>query len=567
MRNKARVAALYLLLGGCGGGGGSGVSVTPPPPPPTNSTVTDLKVSQAFQNDAAGMKLVLDLTTNTGISGSIRPNSLTVNYDAGTKSYSVSADARSQNFGPDNVRSSANGETIYQKDVGSNRSYLTLATTPYTSSKSNQYVGLAFWQENAVSGTRQDMDFYIFTYGLPTSAAAVPRSGTAGFRTDTFGAVSAPGQEPRSFQGQGDFSVDFAAGVFATHSYLNETTLVTGQGVSGGGIEFTGAGHLSSSDGAFSGNALYEGWFGSAAGPLAGRFYGPRGEELGGAFSGANGSGMTVTGGFTGQRDATVQLQNLTLTNLTSSQHFYVQYLNNLVGGLDQQNAETLVFGSPTSDLYGGQLTISDKVASSDSNFTEYRKTFSSSYDSQNVTLQLYKPGGGNSELALTYASFVHYSTTVPFGTGRQRVDQYGAYGLETPSGLLAGKTGMGSYRGVLYGTGRQYPSDVFYDVKGTSQFAVDFGAQSYTGALEMTGTPSDSSGVIDFGSYDVAGRLTNTGVTGVLTRAGVETGQFVPRFYGPDGEEIVAPFSVTAPIGAPGAGITIQGVAAAKRQ
>ncbi|PNQ03706.1 hypothetical protein A8G00_09690 [Sphingobium sp. SA916] len=529
--------------------------------------ITDLKVSQAFQNDAAGMKLGLDLATSTEISGQIRPNSLTVNYDAGTKSYSVSADGWSQRFAPENIQSNANGETIYQKTGGTDRSYLTIATTPYTNSKSNQYVGLAFWQENAVSGTRQDMDFYIFTYGLPTSAATVPRSGVAGFRTDTFGAVSTPGQEPRSFQGQGDFSVDFAAGVFATHSYLNETTLVTDQGVSGGGIEFTGAGHLSSSSGTFSGNALYEGWFGSAAGPLAGRFYGPNGEELGGAFSGANGNGMTVAGGFTGQRDATVQAQNLTLINLTSSQHFYVQYLNNLVGGLNQQNAETLSFGPPTSDLYGGQFTINDKVAGIDPNFTEYRKTFSSSYDSQDVTLKLYKPGGGNSELALTYASFVHYSTTVPFGTGRQRVDQYGAYGLGTPSGLLAGKTGTGSYRGILYGTGRQYPSNIFYDVKGTSQFAVDFGAQSYTGALAMKGTPSDGSGVIDFGSYDVAGRLTNTGVTGVLTRAGVETGQFAPRFYGPDGEEIVAPFSVTAPTGAAGAGITIQGVAAAKRQ
>jgi hypothetical protein len=115
---------------------------------------------------------------------------------------------------------------------------------------------------------------------------------------------------------------------------------------------------------------------------------------------------MTVAGGFTGQRDATVQAQNLTLINLTSSQHFYVQYLNNLVGGLNQQNAETLSFGPPTSDLYGGQFTINDKVAGSDLNFMEYRKTFSSSYDTQDVTLKLYKPGGGNSELALR-ASFI----------------------------------------------------------------------------------------------------------------------------------------------------------------
>ncbi len=567
MRKRVMLAALFLLLGACGGGSSGGVASSPPPPPLTNSTITDLKASQTFQNDAAGMKLALDLTTKTGISGQIRPSGLTVSYDAGTKSYSVSADGRSQSFAPENVQTSANGETVYFKTVATENDRLTVATTPYSSNNSNQYVGLAFWQKNSVSETRQDLDFYIFTYGLPTPAASVVRSGTAGFRTDTFGVVSAPGQEPRSFQGQGDFSVDFAAGVFATQSYLEERTLVTDQGVSGGGIEFTGAGRLSSSNGTFSGNALYEGWFGAAAGPLSGRLYGPVGEELGGAFSGNNASGMTVVGGFTGQRDANVVPQNLTLTNLTSSQLFYVQYPSNLVGQLNKQNSETFSFGTPTSDLYGGQFTVNDKVAGDDSNFTEYRKTISSSFDSQDVALKFYKPGGSNTELALTYASFVQYSTAVPVGAGLQRVDLYGAYGLETPTGLLSGKTGTGSYRGVLYGTGGQFPSNVFYNVKGTSQFAVDFGAQNYTGTLTMMGTPSEGGGVIDFGSYDVAGRLTGTGVTGTLTRAGVETGQFAPRFYGPDGEEIVAPFSVTAPAGAPGAGITIQGVAAAKRQ
>ncbi|HVJ01030.1 MAG TPA: transferrin-binding protein-like solute binding protein [Sphingomonas sp.] len=572
MRHKDAISAAILLLleacsgGGGGGAGGGGIGTIPEPAPaPTNVTVTDLKTSQAFQNDAAGMKLALDLTTRTGVSGQVRPNSLTVSYDAGTRSYTISADGRSQGFGPAEIQTSGGGETIYQKTASGDRDYLTVTTTPYTSTRSNQYVGLAYWQHNVVSGTRQDMDFYVFTYGLPTAAAAVPRTGTAGFRTDMFGAVSAPGQEPRAFQGQGEFSIDFGAGVFSAHNYLTETSLVTGQSVMGGGIEFTGAGHLSASG--FTGNALYRGWFGSAGGSLNGRFYGPNSEELGGAFSGSNGNGMTVVGGFTGQRDAGVPVENLTLTNLTRPQLFYEGYINNLVSQLNWQNSETFTYGTPTSDLYGGQFTINDKVASSDPNFTTYRKSFSSGYDTQDVTLRLYKPGNGNTELALTYASFTHYSTTVPVGLGRQRVDQYGGYGLATPDGLLMGKTGTGSYRGILHGTGRQYPSTVFYDVKGTSLFTVDFGAQNYTGALSMAGTASDGSGSIDFGSYDVAGRLTLTGTTGFLSRGGVEAGQFAPRFYGPDGEEIVAPFSVTAPTGAPGAGITIQGVAAARRQ
>ncbi|WP_408589532.1 transferrin-binding protein-like solute binding protein [Novosphingobium sp.] len=567
MHNRFAVMVPILLLGGCGDGGGGGIASTPVAPSPVNTTITDLKVSQSFQNDAAGVRLALDLTTKTGISGQIRPNSLTISYDAGAKSYSVSADGRSESFASANLTSSAGGETKYKIGGAGNSSYLTILTTPYNNPKSNQYAGLGYWQKNATTGMRQDTDFYIFTYGLPTAATAMPRTGLAGFRTDVFGVVSTPGEEPRSFLGQGDFSVDLAAGVFATRGDLTETTLVTNQGVSGGGIEFTGAGHLSSSAATFAGNAVYEGWFGTAGGALSGRFYGPGAEELGGAFSGANANGMTVVGGFTGQRDTTVQPQNLTLTNLTRSQLFYTQYIDNLVGQLNWQNAETFTYGPPTSDMYGGQFTSNDKVTSKDPNFTEYRKTFGTAPDSQDVILQLYKPGGSNSELALTYASFVHYQTAVPYGTERERRDRYGAYGLETSAGLLSGKTGTGSYRGVVYGTGKQNAASVFYDVKGTSQFAVDFGQQSYAGALAMKGTPTAGGTVIDFGSYDVAGRLTINGVTGTLTRGGVEVGQFAPHFYGPDGEEIAAPFALTAPTGAAGAGITITGVAAAKRQ
>ena len=558
-----------LSLGACSGGGAGGVASTPTPiatSTPTNTTLTNLQASQSFTNDANGMKLALDLTTKTGISGTQRPNALSVSYDATNHSYTVTADSRTQTFGQGDAQTNTANETIYSRTSGSDRDYLTLVKVPYTGTTATRYVGLGYWQHNVVSSTRQDMDFYIFTYGLTTAAAAIPRTGTAGFSTDVFGAVSTPGQEPRSFAGRGDFSIDFGAGVFATHSYLNERTLVTDQGVSGGGIEFTGAGQLSSSDGSFTGNALYQGWFGSAAGALNGRFYGPGAEELGASFSGSNAAGMTVVGGFTGQRDASVTPKNLTLTNMTQPQLFYAQFGNGLVSQLNWQNAETFTFSPPTSDMYGGQFTINDKVAGK-ANFTTYRKSFSSSYDTQNVTLELYKPGSANTELALTYATFAHWSTSVPFGTGRSPVDLYAAYGLETPNGLLAAKTGTGHYTGVVYGTGSQFSTGGRWDVKGSSIFDVNFGAQTYTGSLSMAGTSTTGGANVDFGSFDAAGRLTMTGVTGSITRGGTEVGAISPRFYGPDGQEIAAPFNINVPAGSAGAGIAIMGVTAAKRQ
>ena len=337
--------------------------------------------------------------------------------------------------------------------------------------------------------------------------------------------------------------------------------------MSGGGIEFSGAGRLSASDGSFSGNALYEGWFGAAGGTLSGRFYGPGATELGGSFSGSNSRGMTVVGGFTGQRDPALSPQNLTLTNMTKSQLFYAQFGNGLVSQLNWQNSDTFTFSPPTSDMYGGQFTVADKVAAGDPNFTAYHKSFTGTLDTQDVTLKMYKPGSGNTELALTYASFAHWATTVRYGLGRRPVNLYAAYGLETPAGLLSGKTGTGHYSGILYGTGANSTASLLYDVKGTSSFDVNFGSQNYTGALAMTGTEQAGGGTIDFGSFDVAGRLTMTGVTGTLTRGGVEMGQFAPRFYGPDGEEIVAPFSINVQPGNPGSGLAISGVAAAKRQ
>jgi hypothetical protein len=573
MRSFATLIACAAMipLAGCGGssGGPQSPGNTPPPPAPnpTNASLTNLKYSQSFVNDASTAATTLDLTTKTAISGNSSGSTLTISYDAGSQGYTVSVDGRSQTFTPADISAGTSGsqtETLYQKTDGTNRDYLTLVKVPFTSTQATQYVGLGFWQRNVVTDTRQDTQYTSFTYGLPSQAAAVPRTGTAAFRIDTFGLVSKPGKEPLSFQGRGMFSVDFAAGVFSAETSNTETSLVSQSGTVGGGIDLIAAGHLTSGN-TFSGNALYEGQYGSVGGALNGRFYGPAAEELGASFNANGADGYTVAGSFTGQRDASATPANLTLTNLTQSQLFYTQFTYNSVGQLNWQNAETFTYSPPTSDLYGGQFTLADKVASNDPNFTTYRKTFSNSYDSQDTTLQLYKPGAGNSELALTYASFGHWSTNVRFGTGRQPVDDYFAYGLSTPARLLSGKTGTGHYAGVVYGTAAT--TTAHFDVKGSSRFDVDFGKQSYSGALAMAGTPAGGSKV-DFGSFDFAGTLGYwAGSAADITRDGQIVGQIRPQFYGPDGEEIAGPFSLQSPADSAAGYAAITGVTAAKRQ
>lgn len=552
---------LGLLLSGCGGGGG--VASTPAP---TNASLANLQYSQSFTNDADTATVAFDLTTKTGISGSSGGSTLTIHYDAPSQSYTLTVDGRTQSFGPTDVdpAKSDAGETTYAKSDSVNRDYLTLFKSLPGATHPLQYVAQGFWQRNVVSGSRQDTQYSAFTYGIASPAAAIPRTGTAAYAIDTFGFASKPGQEPISFYGSGSFSVDFAAGLFSAMAYTTETKLVSGGGTLGGGIQLMATGHLSSSDGGFSGTAAYQGQLGTGTGPLAGRFYGPSAQELGASFAGTGADGLAVAGSFTGSRDATLTPDNLTLTNLTHEQIFHTRLANSANGGLNWQNAETFQYGPPTSDLYGGQFTSADKIASADPNFTAYRKTFSSSYDSEDTTLELFKPGPANTQLALTYLSLGHWSTTLNQGNGPHPVDQYFVYGFETPGQLLIGRTGSAHYQGIVYGIGDGGATR--YAITGTSHFDVDFSAQSYSGGLSLSGAPKGG-GSVNFGSYDFsAGLISGQAQLAGLTQGGQIMGQINPIFYGPDAQEIGAPFSLQTPSSGPAGTVAITGVAVAKR-
>ena len=598
MRRMARFApiAACVALSACGGSGGgvnstpappaTPVTPTPPPPPPpppppaaTNTTLTDLRVSQTFTNDSATSALSFDRTTNTTVTGRATSDPLTIRYDAPSNSYTVTSGDRAQTFGPGDVLERDSNQVRYRKTADA--SFLTLVTTPFTGSQANRYVGLGFLQNDSFSAGRQDTQFSTFTYGLDTPATGVPRTGTAGFDIDVFGLVSVPGNEPRVVQGRGLFSTDFGAGVFSSQTFLEERGLITGSGVVGGGIELTTGGRLGA-NGTFAGNMLLGSSVASVAGAVNGRFYGPAAEELGASFSGANPSGATVTGSFTGQRNPAATLANLTLTNLTSAQLFYPDEAlltvrrfdgrpnfetstTTLISQLNRLNSETFSYGPGRSDLPGGNFTINDKVASADPNFVTYRKTF----NGQDVELLLSRPGAANTQLALTYASLGRWSTARREGVEASENRVFFTYGLRTPAGLLAAKTGTGTYVGIVYGAGANASTGSTYDVTGTSRFDVDFGRQSYSGALALRGAGTNGTPTLDFGSYDFSGRLAANLelTTAPLTYSGTRAGELLTRFYGPDGQEIAGTFTAIAPPGAPGAGTALAGATAATRR
>lgn len=581
------MAAGFGLLGGCGGGGNDGgVNSTPAPPPaatPKNSSLTDLRYDQTLVGDSATSMIAFNLTSKTAISGTASRSALTVSYDAAAKSYTIAAPGRGQTFAPADIRASdVIGEVRYEKSDAANRDYLTLVTTPYTGDTANQYVGLGFWQRNMVADGRQDTLFDTFTYGLDTAAAAVPRTGAASFSIDVFGLATTPGYEPRVFQGRGTFDTDFMVGVFSTNTYLTESGLLSGNGISGGGIQLTGAGKLSGTDGTFSGNILYGGVNATVAGSMNGRFYGPASQEVGASFTAGNTDGNTVTGSLTGQRDTSNPAINLTLTNLVAPQFFYTQEallaVNSfdgqtninastfrMISHLDLQTSDNLTYGPGRSSLPGGAFTTASQVTSADPKFTAYEKTL----NEQKVRLELYKPGNGNRELALTYASFGRWSSSSRAGVVTETDHVHFVYGLETPAGLLSARTGSARYEGVAYGAGVNAKTAAAYDVSGTSRFNVDFSNQSYSGALALRGASTNGAAAVDFGSYDFAGKLSSTTAdsSAALMQAGQNSGELDTRFFGPDGEEIGGPFTLTVQEGIPGAGTSIAGVTVANRQ
>ncbi|MET3725170.1 transferrin-binding protein-like solute binding protein [Sphingomonas trueperi] len=568
-----------LMLSACsGGGGGAGAGGIGSggsgglPAAPVNTTLTDLRASQSFANDAAVNSAVFDLKTSTGIQGTAGSSNLTVRYDATANSYTVSTADRSQTFGTTDVTTDDATQTIYKKSAGGANEYLTLVKAGYSGLAATRYVRLGYWQRNLTADGRQNTDYVSFTYGLPTPAGTLPRTGTAAYKIDTFGMVSAPGGEPRSIGGSGTFSVDLEQNLFTAHSYLQETQLVHSGGTSGGGIEFNAGGKIAA-DGSFAGTLGYGGSLGQAGGALAGRFYGPNGEELGATFSANNAAGLSVAGSFVGARDLTGQADNFTLTNLTHEQQFYTRFGANIGGSLTWQNSETFTASSYSSGYSGGQFTLADKVASTDPNFTTYKKSFTTYYDSQYlqpVTLELYKPGTANTELALTYASFGHWITTeVISGSNKPRVDQYFVYGFYTPNAMFAARTGTAEYTGVAYGTGSTYTTGEKYAVTGSSKFVVDFSAAKLDATLVLAGKAMSNGATLNFGSFDFAGKISSYGATGEASfiRDQTTLGTISANFFGPDASEIAAPFYLNLPANSVAPNTSITGAALAKRR
>lgn len=289
-----------MLLAACGGGSsGGGPSTSAPPPPQTNSTLTNLTVSQTFSTASATIKG--HLTSLTGIPSGVNSqqsdlgSAVTVSYDAQRDRYSISVREAgvtgNETFGAaehDLDESNADVD-VYSRETG-DESQLFLLFKPGNPAKGLTYVAYGAWQKlNSASGVDFATTYFIF--GVRTETADMPTTGTASYSAIVEG-VWTDSLAFHTLAGTADLTADFGGGTVDGRFDL------IGHGVSGNVRPFdilTGSASISGNT--FSGTLAGE--TRSFSGDWGGGFFGPGAQEIGGTFNVTNGN-EHATGAFVG---------------------------------------------------------------------------------------------------------------------------------------------------------------------------------------------------------------------------------------------------------------------------
>lgn len=590
----ASLAALALALAACGGGGGGGPGSTPNPPgpgptptpgptpapaptpaptpaatpaptPPTgvNDDLIAPLLSESFVNDA------VTGTTKLGGDGLLQSTAARSNvqfdYNQQSNSYTVKTGGRSQTFAPADLKDSGSDRLqIYLKQSGSTADSLVLTTSKFVPGHSLRYVGAGAWQRT-IAETSGSLD--AFAYGVQSPGSGVPRNGTARYQVGLLG-VGAWAYALTSISGQGGVDIDFGKGTLkGMGEFYEVNTAQPGSPASYSGNWSMDA-TLASASNAIDGTIALS----LASGTFDGRFYGPIGQEFGGAFAvsgeGIHGKGSAV-GALIGYR-ATSENLNASLADLKFEQEFYSPGPGVMV---DFDKTTGLTAPGTFGGYYGPQTTVkydpaagrlnayADDVllnpasardgAASDGRFDVYRQ----SVGGADYVAHIYRLGSANSEVQLTYANFgrfIRIDDPTPGDNVLRHTEKWFLFGTPTPLAQIP-TTGTASYSGGIYGTAidQTDPGRVM-SVDGNAKFNLNFGAGTADGALQfflsapdyarrelanvtLDGTLCDCGS----GSFGLVGTLGSSGAF----EAHVDVGL---NFYGPTARELVGNFGGT---------------------
>lgn len=303
------MALILAMLSGCGGGGEVNSTPTPvPSPTPTpgqrNSNLTNLQFNESFANRGATLSATAVIEGGVLTANEIAGDqaNLSLQYDANSRSYTVSVDGESQTFAPSDLDRRPELD-VYTKDSNRITDVLILFRTGTPDSGLNlTYASYGGWLRTDGNELSLNSKQTYFVYGIPTQASDLPRTGSATYTTIVDGFWARP-DALYSLGGTSSLSANFATGKVSTNMTLSGAHIgILGYTPSEPQANLgtlSGSATINRADASFSGTLAGSGYNGT----LNGMFFGPQAAEVGASFSINNGAGSTASGAIIGKKN------------------------------------------------------------------------------------------------------------------------------------------------------------------------------------------------------------------------------------------------------------------------
>jgi hypothetical protein len=573
-----------LLTSACGGGGGVASTPTPggsqtptpsptatpsptptpgrtPAPAPTagtigaNSSLMTPLQTESFTAQGANASGQFYADKRPVENGNASWGTLSIAYNAGTQSYTISTAGRTATFAPADLVVSGSTDFISFQKIGATSEALTLTKPGTSGALTYRYVGGGAWERATLNNGQLDFSYDPFTYGVETPDASLVRSGSGLYAVSLVGARAM--DEPFAMAGSGSLQVDFLSGALISSGTLTTIDVDTGL-IKGIGVYY-GEATLASTINSFSGDFfMYDGK--RFTGGWEGRFYGPDAEEVGAAWHLKSADGEAAAGYLIGREDASAVSYNLSLSALTLSESFdhrfsELSFTDTGSGNAGGNGAILRSDGTFAYDATDGSFTYADSARGISTRFSSasrvtaettsalsvYRITGS---DGLTYKLTLNKAGAGNPAIALSYASFGRWEKLQ--GPSSDRLDRWFAWGIRTNGFQIP--TGTGTYSGLIRGTGALMNGGATYALSGTSSFSMNFGAQTFTGSLNPIGTSLVNGSQRDFGTFNFASGTIDIDAglnANIVNGSNAYLGFFEGALYGPKATEVAGSFGM----------------------
>ena len=472
-----------------------------------------------------------------------------ISYSAASKSYTVSRGGATQTFAPANIRSidASNGLadvadqfTFYDKSTASMQDLLFL--TKAGSAGQTRYVGGGMWVHGSDAS---NAGFHLFSYGFATPDAATPRTGSASFDLRAVGTAQID-YDMHILLGEGSATADFATGSIEMAGLMRSVD-VDNDALSGAYL-IEGMANISSAANGFTGMVQSDYYGGHLSGQVNGRFYGPSGEEIGGAMSLVDNNRFAGVAEFTGSKGTlTPYFTNMTggaVRSLASFRNFdtdarTTDSVGDMTNGTYHINSSDRTYVQMSHHPTQGYLLISGSTNGSYSAVTSTPRPDLEMYGQPNSYLVIENPQVPGAVIDLTYASFAAWQTQIGIPNANGPISII--YGdLTAPSQMP--RNGAATYSGGITGTAEK--NGYGYQLSGTSNFNVNFASGGVTGNANITGTPAQGAPMLPSLSITldfVDGQILRGAPiwSGSIKSGATSVGTIDARFYGPGAAEM----------------------------